>query len=161
MSTPWRRTAAATLAAMSGSSVRMGCSPPSSSTTLEAPRCEERLGHLQADVAATDDDDVATPTGRNAVQQACAVLERLHAPHPVRVDAGDRRADRMCPGGDVQQVEPDLDRALVGQIAHVESPAIEIDGHDLVQCPDIDAVLVAELLRGAHDEVVDVADRRR
>ena len=56
-----------------------------------------RLGDLEADVAAADDDDPAG-TGVEGGAQGGAVVEGLHPVHAGRVDPGHRRAHRArCP----------------------------------------------------------------
>ena len=54
----------------------------------------------------------------------------------------------------------DRDRALAGVVAHLERAAGEVDAEHLVPQPHVDAVL-AELRRGAGDEVVEGGDVAR
>ena len=51
---------------------------------------DEGLGHLEADVAAADDDDLLAPALLGVGQQRRGVVEGLHAEHAAR---------RRCRGG--------------------------------------------------------------
>src|SRR5438552_2406575 len=65
----------------------------------------ERLGHLEADVAAADDDRVPWPALVEESAQDHAVVEHLHPEDAVGVDPRQRRAHRHRPGRDHQLVE--------------------------------------------------------
>ena len=101
---PRPRTASAMNAPMSGSKVPTGVAERSTTVTSQAAD-PARLGDLQADVAAADDDD---PLHVPAVQlgaQRRAVVEDLHAVDARRVDARHRRAHRHAAGGVDEVVE--------------------------------------------------------
>ena len=85
-------------------------SDASTSVTSHAP-LDERLGHLQADVAAAHHDHpahVARPWRRP--RSAGGVVQGLHAVHHRVVDAGQVGSQRTGAGGDVQRVEADAAR---------------------------------------------------
>ena len=67
----------------------------------------EGLGHLQADVAAPDDDGRAGPGGEGLVEGE-GVAHGVQHMHPGQVQAVDRWPDRDRPGGDDQPVIAEL-----------------------------------------------------
>ena len=71
-----------------------------------APALDVRLGHLQADVAAADDDD-APARLRGQGQQRLGVVERLHAVDEREVDAGQVGSHRRAARRQHQLVEAD------------------------------------------------------
>ena len=88
---------------------------------LGAP-ADERLGHLQADVAAADHDH-ATGTGTCGRGRASALASSsVWTPlDVVEVDAREVGAGRAGAGGDVQLVELERDGALPGVVAHLDA----------------------------------------
>jgi hypothetical protein len=123
---------------------------------FEAP-AHERLGHLQADVAGTDDDDVLDRRpprpGAGAAappRRGCARRARTRQPGHGRDDgwapvasSSRRRAPRLCPG---REVADPLTVRFAG-----------VDADRLGAHADGDA-RGAELLGRAHDEVLGVVD---
>jgi len=122
------------------------------------PPAQERLGHLHADVAAADHHRGLAAAALGVLEQVDAVVEGLDAVDVGAVDAGQRRADRAGAGGDVQQVEPELQRAVPGVVAHLDLPGRQIDADGLVAHPDVDALAVPELLGRAGDQLLVGAD---
>ena len=101
-------------AAMSGSSVPISWAPPSTIVT-SAPQRDERLGHLQADVAAADHDDPLAPVLLGAARSSAAPSSRVCTPCTTsrrRCRAGRARVGAAA-GGDQQLVEAELQVAVV------------------------------------------------
>ena len=120
-----------------------------------APALDVRLGHLQADVAAADDDDPAAPVVGQR-QQGLGVGEALHAVDERQVDAGQVGPHRGPAGGDHQLVEADAaDRAGV-LVEELDLAGVEVDGRGLVVDAHVDAAPPV-LLGRAGDEGVDAA----
>ena len=57
---------------------------------------QEGLGHLDADVAGADDDDVLDRLVLDRLEQAGTRVETVDAVDEGKVDAGERRPDRLC-----------------------------------------------------------------
>ena len=102
----------------------------------------ERLGDLEPDVAATDDDDVAAPAALGDLEQPLAVVERLHAVHVGQVDAGDRRPAGHGAGAEQELVVAEAERAPVLVVSHLHLPPLHVDGHRLVPHAHVDPVLL-------------------
>ncbi len=135
----------------------MSWSAPSTSTTRGAARLE-RLGHLEADVAATDHDHVAALGATGDLEQVGGVVEGLHPPHPVVVDAGQVRADGAGAGGEEHLVEAEHQGAGPVVVAHLDLPGIQVDADRLVAGAHVDELALPELLRRPGDQVVDLID---
>ena len=158
-STPRPPSASASGAAMSASSVGISWSDRSTSVTSSAP-LDERLGHLQADVAPADHHDPAAPRRRG---------RRARARRRRRASARRGRSAGRCPGGRAAagrapvamcSVSNPTAHAAAGVRGPTPRPAgVEVERPDLVPEAHVDAVLVAERLRAAGHQVVDVADR--
>ena len=134
---------------MSGSSVLHELVAALDERDLRAP-AHEGLGHLQADVAAADHDHgLGTCARAGVVEQRLGVVERLHARGRGRaVDAGQVGAGRAGAGGDVELVEVERERAAGAAWSRTSTRARrQVDAQHLVVEPDVDAVLLAELLR--------------
>ena len=114
----------------------------------------ERLGHLDADVAGADDHGslrARIPVER--VENRGAVVQGLHAEHALGVDARQVGHDRHRTHRDDELVV----RVTVGlaslQVADVHPPAVEVDALDPGTHPQIDPVL-AMFLRRTSNELV-------
>ena len=140
---------------MSGSSVRITWALRVDERDVGSPH-DERLGHLEPDVAAADDDHPLAAALLGEGEQLRAVLERLHAPDLIAVGARQIGPGGPCAGADEQVVEADAEGAVVAAVVHLDLTAIEVDPHDLVTDPHVDAVVVAQLIGRAGDERVDV-----
>ncbi len=122
---------------------------------------DERLGHLEPDVAGADDHDPPDarrgPAGRviQVAQQVGGVVERLHPAHERQVDPRKRWPQRAGPGAEVEEVEPQLERASLLVVADLDLAAVEVDRHGLAPHPHIDAEAVPQLLGLADDEVLE------
>jgi hypothetical protein len=119
---------------------------------------EERLRHLQADVSAADDHDARRPLGVHRGEEAVGVLEVLHAVDVGPVDPGQRRAHRDGARPDVEVVVGERVGAVVLVVADLDLPLGGVDGDGLLPQADVDAVLVAELLRRPRHEPLDAED---
>jgi len=134
------------------------------------PVCGERLGHLDADVAAADDADGAAtvlevltrwtavrllpgrglPRTGDELPQLLAVAHRAEGVHAAEIDPVDRRFERLRAGRDEQAVVR-LDRlAVVASSGYGFGIGIDVD--DLVSGPEVDVALLAELLGRDRDE---------
>ncbi len=91
----------------------------------------QRLGELQTDVAGADDDRPSRPVPLQSGPYRQSVVQGLHPEDPLRVGAGQRRADRRGAGGDHQLVEalPLLTAAV--QVAHQDRAPVGVDGDNL------------------------------
>ena len=119
--------ASCTCRPMSGSSVAIGSADRVTTVTVEA-AVDHRLGHLDADVAAADDDRPARVALASAVEERLAVVEGLHAEHPVGVDAGDLRPARARAGREHQVVEAESVRPARTVVAHLHLAPVQVDG---------------------------------
>ncbi len=123
------------------------------------PAHDHRLGHLDADVAATDDHG-ALRTVRQRRDHRAAVVKRLHAEHAFGVYARDGRARGDRTGADHELVEANALLLGVG-IADGDRARIEIEPDRFVVQPHVDPA-IAVLLRRAGNEVLagidDAAD---
>ena len=129
---------------------------------LGAP-AEERLGHLQADVAAADDDDVGAAGARRPGR---AGARRR------RGSARRARGHRRCPGrsgrtgrapvAEHELVEAEPEGAARGR-GRAPRPCRRRGRWPMASWPDahVDALLVAELLGRAGHQVVEARRRRR
>ena len=139
---------------MSGSSVPSGVAVLSTTVGLEPPPVR-RLGDLQADVAAADDDDAADPSGVELGAQRLAVPKRLNSVDAVGVDAGDGGAGRHAS----RWPRPACRTArycrgpVVGG-AHDDPPRGQVDLLDVVPDAHVDAEPVAEHLRRPGDQTL-------
>ena len=135
------------LAPCRGRACRISWSPPSTRVTVRAPP-HERLGHLQADVAAADDHDRRGTRDVRARSSSALASSSVCTPRtwstsmPGQVGAGGAGA-----GGDVELVEAEVEGALVLVVAHLHRPPVRVDADHLVVEAHVDAVLLAELLR--------------
>ena len=121
------RTASATRAPMSGSSVRIGWAPASTQRDLGAApartprpsrgRCSRRRPRPR----------VRQRSASDRVEQGLGVVERLHAVDPGPVDAGQVGPQRPGAGGDVEQVEAEVERAVLVERPHLEPAGVEVD----------------------------------
>jgi len=87
----------------------------------------ERLGHLQADVAAPDDDGGAGAGGQGMVEGE-GVVHGVQHMHPVQVQALDRGADRDRPGGHHQPVIGQRPLAAISGVGDGDLLAGRVDG---------------------------------
>src|SRR5439155_2872959 len=90
------------------------------------------LGHLQADVAAAHDHDLFHAARLHHLEEVVGVLQRLHATDEWQVHARDVGAPRQRAGADVEDVEAEPIGPLVGVVADLDGPRVEVDGHRLV-----------------------------
>ena len=91
---------------------------------------DERLGHLEADVAAADDDDVLVVAA--ARQRRAEALGGVDgADGLARLGAGDRRRDGLGPGG-VDELVEGLGALVAGlAVEDREAARVEVDRRDL------------------------------
>ena len=114
----------------------------------------ERLGDLEADVAASDDDRVPLSSVGHLAERL-GIAERPQGVHSVEVDAGDRRHEGPGAGGDEQLVVAVLERPVGFEVVDRHGPGCGVDGDDLVPEPEVDAG-PGELLGGPGDEVLEL-----
>ena len=117
--TSWRWSSARTTAPSSGSTV--GRTSGSCSTWVTArPQVRERLGHLEPDVAGTDDHrapDLAVLEGAHQRERVAHRVQEMHAvARAEAVEPADRRPDRHRAGPDDQRVVVDHLLAAVGRV---------------------------------------------
>ena len=151
---PCDRIASATRAPKSTSTTPSGCGRLLHDRR-RAPALDVRLGHLQADVAAADDDDAPARLRRQR-QQRLGVVERLHAVDEREVDAREVGAHRFAAGGQHQPVEADAVDAAGVLVEELDLPGVEVDGRCLVVRAHVDAA-PAVLVGRAGDERLDTA----
>ena len=150
-STPKRRRASSTSSAMSGSRVDITWLLASTRTTRRPP-LDERLGHLEPDVAATDDDHVAGTSTRRSSSSRAAPSSRVCTPRTNgRSMPGRSGPSGPGAGGDQQLVEAERRTTGRGRGRRPRPAGVDVDRHDLVLHADVDA-LVPELLRRPHDQ---------
>jgi hypothetical protein len=116
------------------------------------PAADERLGHLEADVAAADDDDLLTVERAGEVEQLTCVVEGLHASDGVTIDAGEVGPRRSRAGGEQELVELHAIAAAALVVAHLDGTGGQVEVDHLVVQPHVDALLPV-LLGRAGDEV--------
>ena len=141
---------------MSGSSVRAIGPLVGLEQRDPRPPPVERLGHLQPDVARADHRDVAAPEAAGLLQQVDPVVDGLHAADPGRVDAGEVGADRVGAGAEDQLVEAEPVGAVAVEVADLDGAGVEVDADRLLPHAHVDALLPAEHVGRAGDEVVGV-----
>ena len=122
---------------------------------------DERLGHLEADVAATDDDDVAALAARRS--RGARRRRRASARRrPGRCRCpGASGGGRLRPGRWQQVVEADPDRSIVLAVAHLDLAPVDVDRRRLVPKAHVDPVALAQLLGASGDQVGDPCDLTR
>ena len=136
------------------------------------PAAHERLGHLEPDVAAPDDDRPPRLALVDGPPHGHAVGQCLHPEDAVGVDARDVRARRHRARRHYELVEGLVALAAVGgEVAHAHASLVDVDGDDLVAGAHVDAVLAVFIGRTRHepldvrqevpDEVRDAARRVR
>jgi hypothetical protein len=117
---------------------------------------DERLRHLEPDVAAADDDRALVLAA--ARQLGPEALRGVDGPHRLRrLRAGDRRRDRLGAGRQDELVEALGALGARLMVEHREGPGIEVDAGYLGACEDPEAV-GAVLVRRAADEPVGVVE---
>ena len=151
-SMPTPSAASCTWAAMSASSVAITWPARSTSVTAQA-ALHERLGHLEPDVAAADDDRASrrpAPAPRGSARR-----RRWCAPARPRRRRARRRRDGLGAGGEHELVEALA--ALVAAAGRARSArGVEVDGRDLGARVDVDPAL-----RDARRASARRADRSR
>ncbi len=96
-------------------------------------------------------------TGRVG-EELLRVVEGLHAVHVIVVDAREVGTDRHTSCRHERLVEPEPERAVEIDRVHLDLARVEVDRGDLVPHADVDAVPIAERLRCAGDELLEVLD---
>ena len=153
-SMPCDRMASATRPPKSASTTRSGCGRPLDHGRRATP-LDVGLGHLQADVAAPDDDDPAAP-GLGEGEQRLGVVERLHTVDERQVDAGQVRTDRLAAGGDEQFVVADAVDPAGVLVDELDLAGVGVDGQRLMVRAHVDATATV-LVGGSGDERFDAS----
>ena len=139
---------------MSGSRPPISSGSPLDHRDLGAP-LDERLGELEADVAASDHRDPPGPARAHRVEQDGGILEGLDPVHVGQLAVRGPPALGDRPRGDMQQVEAQLERAAMDPVVDFDVAGGQIDADRLVLGAHVDAVPVPELLGCAGDELVE------
>ncbi len=118
----------------------------------------ERLRHLETDVPAADHDDLVHAAAGHLREKPLCVPQRLHTVHVRAVDAREVGAYRAAPGRDQELVEAHAQGAVLVEGADLDGSIVKVDRRHLVSGTDVDPQPIAELLRGARNELVDALD---
>ena len=118
----------------------------------------EVFGHFQADVAAADHHRASDAAVVDPGVDAINVVHVSHGEDSGQVDAGQRRPQRLGPGGEHQGVVP-LDRdGPGGDVVYLDRLVLAVDVADFVPRADLDIEEVAESLGRGHQQASAVAD---
>ena len=121
------------------------------------PAGPERLGELQADVAAADDDragGVLVQLGDDPVH----VGDVAQHVHPRVIRPRDRRPDRLGPQAQHQLVVGLPVRPPLPQVAHLHFPGIAVDADHVLPGPHIKRQALAQAFRRLQQQAVPVRD---
>ena len=121
------------------------------------PAVPERLGELQADVAAADDDRAGgalVELGDDPVH----VGDVAQHVHPRVIRSRDRRPDRLGPRAQHELVVGLPVGPPLIQVAHLDFPGVAVDADHVLPGPHIQRQALGQALRGLQQQAVPVRD---